>query len=462
MLSYIAYLPGIWVYYVAQNQSLSKAFIWVYIPILLLLPDYYWAITPGLPDPTFNQAASVALFAAFLKQGSPGYRFSYTDLAVGFYAFAVSFSAFLASGYADAQNLMFAELTSVLFPYLFAKSLIEPFGLRYDFSKSIVLCLCIVFIFNLYENKMGTNLWSAYFRYIFPGQEGGDWVTTFRFGLARASGPYGHCLVAGVIMAVGYRLQRWLQWSDAWPHKIKQLAWVPWFTPAQFFTLMVLGGVLTTLGKGPWVASIIATGIVIIGRSKKRAMAMTAVIATMIVVGIPLLIAFLNYASVGRANAVDENQETAAYRYELIAEYMHIANEKMWWGWGLMKWPVDSSFPSIDNHFLLTYLNHGIVAVTILLGIIFGMMGRLILHGMSRPFAEPRGSSLAFTLAAIYLMYLIAVATVAMMFQSCTLFFLITGLSDAYLRNNTRDDAQDDSKIKTAQENRKFKFKKVL
>ena len=107
MLSYIAYLPGIWVYYVAQNQSITKAFIWVYIPTLLLLPDYYHAITPGLPDPTFNQSASVALFAAFLMQGSPGYRFSYTDLVVGFYAFAVSYSEFLASGYSDAQNLMF-------------------------------------------------------------------------------------------------------------------------------------------------------------------------------------------------------------------------------------------------------------------------------------------------------------------------------------------------------------------
>ena len=157
MLSYVAYLPGIWVYYVAQNQSVTKAFIWAYIPILLLLPDYYYAITPGLPDPTFNQTASVALFAAFLMQGAPGYRFSYMDLVVGFYAFAVSFSTFLASGYADAQNLMFTQLTSVLFPYLFAKSLIEPFGLRYDFAKSIVLCHSIVCIFNLFENKFAYN-----------------------------------------------------------------------------------------------------------------------------------------------------------------------------------------------------------------------------------------------------------------------------------------------------------------
>jgi hypothetical protein len=461
MLSYIAYLPGFWVYYVAQNQSITKAFIWVYIPTLLLLPDYFYAITPGLPDPTFNQTASAALFAAFLMQGSPGYRFSFTDLVVGFYAFAVSFSEFLASGYSDAQNLMFTELTSVFFPYLFAKSLIEPFGLRYDFAKSIVLCLSVVFVMNLYENKMGYNLWNVYLGMFFPGQ-GLGWITTFRFGLARAAGPYGHCLVDGVIMAVGYRFQRWLQWSDAWPYKMKQLAWVPFFTPAQFFTLMILGGVVSTFGKGQWLAGIVAAGIVIIGRSKKRAAAMTAVLSVMIFVGIPLLIAFLKYASVGRENAADDNQETAAYRYELVTEYMDVANEKFWWGWGLMHWPEIHGFESIDNHFLLTYLNHGFIAVTLLLGIIFGMMGRLVIHGMSQPIAEPRGSSLAFTLAAMFLMYLIAVATVAMMYQSSTLFFIITGLSDAYLRMSTGDGDSSDGKTKAAPDTRKFKFKKVL
>ncbi len=461
MLSYITYLAGVWVYYVAKNQSITKAFIWGYIPVLLLLPDYYRAITPGLPDPTFNQTASVALFAVFIMQGMPGYKFSYTDLVVGFYAFAVSFSEFLASGYSDAQNLMFYELTSVFFPYLFAKSLIEPFGLRYDFAKSFVLCLSVVFVFNLFENKFGYNLWQAYLGMFFPGQ-GQGWVTTFRFGLARAAGPYAHCLVDGIMMATAYRLQRWLQWSDAWPEKIKALAWVPKLSPAQLFTLMILGGVFSTLGKGQWLAGIIAAGITIIGRSKKREAAMTAVVSIMIFIGVPLMAAFLSYASVGRKNAVDDNQETAAYRYELVTEYMDEASEHLWFGWGLMQWPEIHGFESIDNHFLLLYLNHGVIAVSLLLGIIFVMMGRLITHGMSRPFTEPRGSSLSFTLAAIYLMYLIAVATVSMAYQSCTVFFLITGLADAYLRSSTWDGDQGGSKAKIAIDTRLFKFKKVL
>jgi O-antigen ligase len=209
-------------------------------------------------------------------------------------------------------------------------------------------------------------------------------------------------------------------------------------------------------------AGIVAAGITIIGRSKQRATAITAVLAVMVLVGIPLFAAFLSYASVGRKNALDDNQETAAYRYDLVTEYMDEASEHFWFGWGLMQWPEIPGFESIDNHFLLLYLNHGVIAVTLLLGIIFVMMGRLIKHGMSRPFTEPGGSSLAFTLAAIYLMYLIAVATVSMAYQSCTVFFLITGLADAYLRTSTWDGDQGGGKTPIAVDSRLFKFKRVL
>lgn len=462
MLSYIAFLPGVLVYIVAKNDSINTAFIWVYIPTLLLTPDYFYAITPGIPDPTASQSAAVALFAVFLMQNGPGYKFSLTDIAVGLYAFAVSFSEFLATNYSDAQNLLFFELTSVLFPYFFAKSLIEPYGSRYTFAKSIVLCLALVSVLNLFENRFGYNLWRAYWgEWFFPGQNEG-WVTTFRYGFARAAGPYAHCLVAGIMMAAGYRLQRWLQWSKAWPDTFKYLDFIPSLTPARLLTLLMLGGLLSTLGKGPWLASIVATGVIVIGRARRRVLAMKIVLATLVFIGLPLLFALLKYASVGRRNAMDDTQETAAYRYELVSEYMDAASEHLWWGWGLMRWPQMPKFESIDNHFLLTYLNHGVIAVSLLLGIIFVMMARLLYHGMTQPSDGPRGSSLAFTLAAIYLMYFIAVATVAMMYQSCTLFFLITGLSDAYLRLSRQDYIARPGLFKTRPDLRKFKFRKVL
>jgi hypothetical protein len=58
-------------------------------------------------------------------------------------------------------------------------------------------------------------------------------------------------------------------------------------------------------------------------------------------------------------------------------------------------------------------------------------------------------------------MYLIAVATVAMMGQSCTLFFLVTGLSDAYLRTSTWDGHSGEENAQVP-DTRLFRFRKVL
>ena len=90
------------------------------------------------------------------------------------------------------------------------------------------------------------------------------------------------------------------------------------------------------------------------------------------------------------------------------------------------------------------------------------MMTLLLIHGFKRPFTEPPGSSLAFTLAAIFLMYFIAVATVAMMNQTCTLFFIIVGLSDAYLRLSKWDGDQGLAGKRAVADSRKFKFRKVI
>jgi len=92
---------------------------------------------------------------------------------------------------------------------------------------------------------------------------------------------------------------------------------------------------------------------------------MTVILALLVVVGIPALIGFLQWASVGRMHALSENQETAAYRYELVTQYLDIANQQMWFGWGLTKWPKVFGMPSIDNFFLLLYLMHGIIAFTV-------------------------------------------------------------------------------------------------
>ena len=317
MLSFIGFLPAVIAFYVAMTTSPQNAFMRVYLPVLLCLPDYYRVITPGLPDPTFSQGVAVAiLVAAVMRGGFPTFRFSHMDVVVVIYAFCVANSEFQASGYADAQNLMFAMLFSVLTPYVLAKSYIEPLGLRFNFAKTIVLCLAVVSLINTFETRFGMNPFQLVLGRFFPGQ-GEGWIVTFRFGLARTAGPFGHALLAGIMMMTGFRLQRWLQFSGAWPDKIQSIPWLPIKIP-QLLTLILTGGFFITLAKGSWLAGFVAAFLVGIGRLKNRILAVVAVFAVVIFIGIPAALAFINYASVGRENAKDDNQETAAYRYELI------------------------------------------------------------------------------------------------------------------------------------------------
>ncbi len=444
MTSFIGLLPAIIAFRLAMNKSVREAFMRVYIPTLLCLPDNYRVVTPGLPDPTFGQGVAVALLiAAFMRDGLKGYRFSHMDVVVGIYAFCVTNSEYQASGYSDAQNLGFEVLFAIVMPYLMAKSFIEPHGLRFEFAKRVVVCLAIVSILNVYEAKFAVNLWQKFVGPFFPGQIS-NWGVTFRFGMVRTSGPYANALLAGIIMMVGFRIQRWLHYSGAWPDKIKLMPWLPIKFP-QLMTLVLTGGFFITFAKGSWLAGILAGFVVAVGRVKNRVLALSVVVGAIVFIGIPALISFINYASVGRANAKDDNQETACYRYELVFLYLDIAKEKSWWGWGLTKWPQVLGAPSIDNHFLLLFLMHGKVAFNCFLYILFGTMIRLIVYATKIPPPPRSGGSLAFNLAGIYLGYIIAIATVYMGKQTVPMLFLITGWAEGFMLNRGQDRLPSDS-----------------
>lgn len=461
MLTYIILLPGIIAFVVASRRSVGYAFLRVYVPTVLLLPDYYRAITPGLPDPTFSQSVCVALALRYAMAGFPGYRFSPNDLWVVGYALCVSFSEYRASGYSDAQNLMFGMLFGVVFPYIFAKSLIEPLGNRFVFAKICVLAFAFVAVLSSLETRMGLNLWHLLLDRFFPGQ-GESWGTTFRFGLARAAGPYAHALLAGMMMIVAFRLQRWLEWSNAWPRQLRQLPWLP-MTPARLLTLATAGGLFLTLAKGSWLASFLGAALSAVGRAKNnRLLAMCLILGALVVGGIPATLNFISYASVGRANAGDDNQETAAYRYELITNYMDIANEKPNFGWGVTKWPAIPGSASIDNHYLLLLLMHGRWAFSFFLMLLVGTMVRLVIYGLRQAPTGPPGSALSFTLAGINLAFIVAIGTVFMGQQTIPMFFMLSGWAESYMMRRTREWGEQAGTAATTRDDRAFRFRRVL
>ena len=429
-MQFLPIFAGLYAAYVAVRYSAARAFLQVYIPVLLLLPMYFRWVLPLLPDPTFEQAAILPIAAVFLWRHGKDWKFSLADLLIVGYAGCVGLSELLNTNYNEAQNLMFDMIASVIFPYMLAKGIVEPYQLSVPFAKRIVSMFVIVAVLSVYEFRMGMSPWILLRRF-FPGQ-GLEWFTIFRYGFARVGGPYGHAILAGLVLAVGFRLQRWLEWRGDWEPYFKWLKWTR-VSKARILTLLIVCGMIMTLERGPWLGAMVGAALVAVGRTRHRQRALLLIAATILVIGVPAASSFYAYASVGRAHAKTPTQETAAYRMELIGKYVDKAWLRPTWGYGKNTWPKDPTAPSIDNYYLLLWLMHGLIAVALLLLIMITTTFRLVRMEMQAPIFYPLGSSLGFTLAGIFVMYAVTIATVYMGLQTIPIFALITGWSEGYL-----------------------------
>ncbi|MEZ5672995.1 MAG: O-antigen ligase family protein [Thiotrichaceae bacterium] len=461
MLGSIVFIPALLAFYVALTQSVQKAFLNVYIPVLFFFPDYYHWNSAGLPEMNVNQTTVGAIIVAWALQGFKGWKFSSTDILVFGFLWAQVYSQYMVTGYKDAQNFAFHNLTSAVFPYILTKVLIEPYGLRAELAKRIVIVLALVTIGLLPQFLFGMQytLWQLAFGRLFDGQ-GWLWDTQYRWGFARASGPYGHAIIAGIIMVCGYRLQRWLEWSRAWPARLQGYDWLT-VHPNRLFTFIMFAGAFMTMVRGPLSAGIIAGFFIVLAFTRHRWLIFFIALTLGTIIAIPVISWFISYASVGRLQAATVAQSTVAYRWELIGSYVGIGMEKFWWGWGEFTTPRVAGQRSIDNHFLLLFLRHGIVGLGALLLMFAVMMLRLFLHSMLKPVVLPAGSNFGFTLFSLYLVIFWSVATVWMGQQTLPLLFLITGWADGYLRSGRENEHLQMESVETTPRPR-FQFKRVL
>lgn len=416
----LALFPGLCAIVLLFFRSPARVFLDVYLPSVFLLPDYYRWVTEGLPDPSFHHAAVLPIVSVFLLTSVLRWRFSLLDFFVVGFAASVSYSEYLNVGYSEAQNLLFDQLCGVVFVYILTKGLIEPEGLRIAAAKRITLLLGMVAVSSVYEFKMAWNPYAGLLAPYFPDQL--NWVTTFRWGFARVAGPYGHAILAGVMFAVGYRLQRWLEGRGYWETPQK----------AQGISLALAAGVLMSMCRGPWLGAACGAAVMFIlhARDRKRALVLTCV--AVLLVGAPIILAMKGYLSVKRTMAISTAQETIAYRRELIEQYVEIMLKKSAWGWGHNQWPRIPTMDSIDNQYLLLPLQHGLVSLGFFLAIILWTGGRLCWYGVH----SVRGSEeseLALTFFASYLVIVVTLTTVYLGAQTVQLFFLLTGWSEGLL-----------------------------
>lgn len=426
LLVFVALLVSGWV---ALRVSPLRALLAVYLPLLLLVPEAFRATLPGIPKMNFNQAAIVPIVLVALVRYGRHWRPSVTDVAVFALAALIAASEFLAAGYKEAQNLMFATLASMAGPYLAARLLLDGRDKDVAVARRFVILVFAVAIIGAYEFRFGVNPFLRYLGNLFPGQ-GLGWVTTFRHGFARVAGPYSHAILAGIMVVVAYRLARWLQWGRQWEPRFPLLPALPWSKAAVISLVLAVGSVMT-IARGPLLGALLGAVLIMVASSPRRRQLLPAVVAGFVVLVPVGYLALMAYLDVQPGMPMTMSQESAMYRKVMIERYIDIAIEHTALGWGRNTWPKLPGMASIDNYYLLLSLMHGLVATGLLLFLFAWQGGRLFRRGM----AEAHDSnSLALTFAGILLAVFVTLGTVYLGEQVMPALFLILGWSEALLQ----------------------------
>src|SRR5580704_9366998 len=104
MITLITGIPGLIALIVCVRRGPARALLDVYLPTLLLLPDYYrWFFTGHL---TFSETAILPLAAFFAFHYWREWKWSFTDLIIVVLTSIMAVSEYVNAGFLDARNLL--------------------------------------------------------------------------------------------------------------------------------------------------------------------------------------------------------------------------------------------------------------------------------------------------------------------------------------------------------------------
>jgi hypothetical protein len=415
-------IPGLVALIVCLRRGPERAFLNVYLPVLLLLPQNFgWTISGQL---TFADTAILPIAASLLFRSKPKWQWSTIDfLVIGYVAISVVAEGMNKGYKLGSQNLALQELFSILLPYFAAKQMFRHPEFAVDVAKRIAVSLTIVAIVSVYEFRMGSDLFTLPFVAFTPA------YGMLRGGFMRTAGPYGHALTLGVMMAIGFRLARFLEWNGVWNDRIHLLQ----ISKIRFCELSIVAGSIMSLSRGPLIAAACGAVVVSVCRAQNRKRAILSIILLTAVIGGPIYTKFNAYVSVDPLAAGDVLREDAAYRNKLIPVYIPIVEERPTWGWGISGFPVVDGMWSIDNGYLFMALTWGVYALAIMVALFVWPPIRLGIYSFPLSRSDPRALA-AFSMIGIYVVNAVMECTASGGGTPWSLLILVTGWSAALLK----------------------------
>lgn len=443
-----------------QRGGIEKAFLYVWLPVFLLMPTGF---NVGFPVHFISmmQAASFPILFVLLRDHLFQLRFGRMELLLAAYVVLRFTCDLLTRGFADAKNYLFYMLTALIGSYLIGRIVIRDRRMDIATSRMFVLLFLLMFPLFVYEMQFWVPPVFKALGGFFPRAGAG---LSIRYGLARTAGSFEHPILACIMIVTVYRMHRWLSWQGVWEQA--QTGWLgrlqalgkrlPFSFSTQISVILIVMA-LMTISRGPWIGGFAGAALAAAGNFKNRKRALVIVALVFVIGGSLGKAALDSYTTEKVGEVLSGDAQTMLYRKVMIDRYKEFLVEKMWTGWGLTTVPQIKGMESVDNAFFLMALQHGVIAPAIFLLIFLYAIASQIKSGLR---GRPNEPPLGFTFSGIYLVCLIAFSTVYMGAQTEPLIFLLLGWGEGFKRRREEapPDAEGASRAPTPQPG----FRRVL
>ncbi|MGD0893188.1 MAG: hypothetical protein ABR923_16820 [Terracidiphilus sp.] len=421
-MSLLLIVPGLVSLFLVLRGRIETAFLSVYLPCLLLLPEDYSLRIPHLPPFSAADFALIPLGVVGLSRMIRGGSFALMDLLVVLFAASEGLSEIL---HAPVLNDgIFSAMTvfvSLVLAYMAGRKLIEP-DLRFATVRRFVTLVLLDVPFGLYEWKMGQSLYGI-FGAKYLGLTTIPQNVQLRGGHGRLGAVFAGSEPGGIAFAMTFCLHAWLVYLRRVKAPFDLGKTLTTLEKYHLPGLLLLLCVWLTQARGPLIA--LAAGYLILQVPRfKNTRLMTIVLAVLLIGGYMAASAyFASYTST--TEVVSEEQGSAVYRRIMNEVYAPIAEAGGWTGWSVGGIPHIMGMESIDNHYLLVHLSWGRLGYLLFLLIVWENIRVLVVR--SWQFKDSQDRAFVFSMLAAMAVLWITLLTVFMGGQLPQISFLLMG-----------------------------------
>jgi hypothetical protein len=424
-MSVLVLIPGLISIFLVLRGRIETAFLSVYLPCLLLVPDEYRVRIPHLPPTSAAEFALIPLGVLGLFRLIRSGSFALMDILVILYTASVSLSEILHSAvFNDGIFSAISAFITIVLAYAAGRELIEP-DLRFATVRRWVILVLLNGPTGVYEWRMGQSLYGIFGTSVL-GLTTVSGAVQLRGGHGRMGEVFGGGECGGIAFAMTFCLNAWLIYLRRVKAHVdlgKTLTTLEKYHVPGVLLLLYL---LMSQSRGPQLAAVAAFLILQIPRFKRTKL-VTIVVAVALVGGyMAASTYFASYTNVTDPNAVtDEKQGSAIYRREMNEVYAPIAEAGGLTGYSVMGIPHVQGKNSIDNHYLLVHLSWGLLGYSLFLLIAWENIRVLLVRSWQIKNLADR--AFAFSMMAAMAVLWITLLTVFLGSQLPQLSFLLIG-----------------------------------